>query len=696
VGAGGGGQGPGRHPGDRPGRRRRAQADPAEAAWVVGHLRPLVGLAGGAAGDGGVRREEAFAAWRRFVEGLAGHGPAVLGVEDLHWADDVLLDFLDHLADWAAEVPLLVVTTTRLRADAEVPLPETVQALIAARLDTLPPERKALLHDAAVVGRVFWSGVLAGMGGVDEPEVRGGLRERAAKALLRRSRRTTVKDQLEYAFSHVLVRDVAYSQLPRAVRADKHRRAAEWLEALAPDRAEDRTELLAHHWQAALRYARVTRRPPRPWPIGLGWPCGRPATGPSGSTPSPPPTAGTPPPWSCGRPPTPSGRGCCCAWGTPASTPPRPATSCWWRPVTGCWRSVTGGPTPAKALVLAGLAQTPAMQGSSDEAIRVGRQALALTEELGLDDDKVRALIAIGLGRVFGGDPAGVDDLERAVAATGRNSPLSVPACGNLATSLVALGELARGFELQTRAREAAERFGLAASLRWLQAERTIHDYWRGDWRAALSGADRLIAEAEAGSPADSDGLCRLGRGSIRLARADLAGALADAAAAVELAKLTGYIDQLPALAFHARALLAGGRDQEAEAAAGQLLAVLEERGVLPMDPDWSGNLAVALHALGRGDELTRLVAHARTPTRWLQAAAALVVGGFERAAELYEAIGSRPDEAFARLRAAEQLLAAGRRGEGEAQLRRALAFYRRVGATAYLREGEALLTASA
>ena len=86
--------------------------DPAEAGWVLGQLRPLVGLSGEAEA-GSDRQAEAFAAWRRFVEAVAEQGPAVLVVEDLHWADETLLDFLDHLVDWAAEVPLLLVTTAR-------------------------------------------------------------------------------------------------------------------------------------------------------------------------------------------------------------------------------------------------------------------------------------------------------------------------------------------------------------------------------------------------------------------------------------------------------------------------------------------------------------------------------------------------------------------------------------------------------
>ena len=83
-----------------------------EAEWVEGHLRPLVGLASsnGAWQD---RRSEAFFAWRRFLEALAGVRPLVLVFEDLHWADGDLLDFIEHLLEWANEVPLLLVCTAR-------------------------------------------------------------------------------------------------------------------------------------------------------------------------------------------------------------------------------------------------------------------------------------------------------------------------------------------------------------------------------------------------------------------------------------------------------------------------------------------------------------------------------------------------------------------------------------------------------
>jgi class 3 adenylate cyclase/tetratricopeptide (TPR) repeat protein len=295
-----------------------AEDDP-DRAWLLARLAPLVGAPAEPAAQ-----EESFAAWRRFCEGLAAERTTVLVFEDLHWADPALLAFLEHLADWAEDVPLLLLCTARpelyerhptfganarnaqrinlaplsdgetaqlvsalmeravlpaerqqvlleqaggnplyaeefvrLLADRGrlgegVELPASVQALIAARLDTLPAERKSLLQDASVLGKVFWSGALAAMGGRDRHDVELALHELARKELVRPARTSSMEGEQEYGFWHVLVRDVCYGQIPRAARATRHQLAAAWIEEQAGERAEDLADVLVYHCEAAL------------------------------------------------------------------------------------------------------------------------------------------------------------------------------------------------------------------------------------------------------------------------------------------------------------------------------------------------------------------------------------------------------------------------------------------------------------
>jgi class 3 adenylate cyclase/tetratricopeptide (TPR) repeat protein len=312
--------------------------EPPEAEWLRARLAPLVGIADPEAAR--PERAELFAAWRRFVEAIAATHPLVLVVEDLHWADPAMLEFLEHLGDHATGLPLLVVATARpellerqpgwgdgrgnastihlgsltdaqtatlvaalagrsalpaplrallleraggnplyaeefvrLLADRgllgdgqpagapEIPVPETVHGLIAARLDTPAPAARAVLHDAAVIGRVFWSGAVARMGGAGDGEVQARLRELEQRQLVHRAATSSVRHQDEFAFWHALVRDVAYAQIPRAGRARRHRTAAEWLETVAGERVADLAEVIAHHYGQALAYARAAGEP---------------------------------------------------------------------------------------------------------------------------------------------------------------------------------------------------------------------------------------------------------------------------------------------------------------------------------------------------------------------------------------------------------------------------------------------------
>jgi tetratricopeptide (TPR) repeat protein len=142
-------------------------------------------------------------------------------------------------------------------ADGDIPVPESVQALIAARLDTLPAERKALLQDAAVVGKVFWAGAVKAVGSRSDEAVAADLQELVRKELVRRARESSVANDSEFSFWHILVRDVAYRQIPRAERARRHRAVAQWIEQIAPGRVTDYAELLAHHYGQALELERA-------------------------------------------------------------------------------------------------------------------------------------------------------------------------------------------------------------------------------------------------------------------------------------------------------------------------------------------------------------------------------------------------------------------------------------------------------
>ena len=298
--------------------------------WLRDRLLPLLGVSAGP-----VERDELFGAWQTFLEGLAATSPAVIVLEDVHWADDGLFAFLASLVESSSKARLLVIATTRpidpgasrlvgfdhirlaplspaeterlidslldgvlppdlqrtiveraqgnplfaeefvrllldrdfldrvdgvlrLREGAEVPLPDSINALLAARLDTLPRERKALLADAAVIGSVFWAGAVQALSGRDAAIVEVELSELALVELISVVPTSSVAGEQEFAFWHALARDVAYGQLPRAQRAARHVAAAAWIEERAGERPDDVVELLAHHYATALDLARAT------------------------------------------------------------------------------------------------------------------------------------------------------------------------------------------------------------------------------------------------------------------------------------------------------------------------------------------------------------------------------------------------------------------------------------------------------
>lgn len=146
--------------------------------------------------------------------------------------------FLEELAASLAE------RTT----SSEHELPHSVKAIIAARLDCLPPSARSVLLDAAVLGRIFWRRPLEQLG--DD----GGLAETLdlleARDFIRRQP-SRVEDDEQFAFRHILTREAAYATLPKAVRRERHATVARLLEAATADRAGRSAALLAHHWREA-------------------------------------------------------------------------------------------------------------------------------------------------------------------------------------------------------------------------------------------------------------------------------------------------------------------------------------------------------------------------------------------------------------------------------------------------------------
>ena len=129
------------------------------------------------------------------------------------------------------------------------PLPDTIHAVIAARIDALEPGEKRTLQEASVLGRTFWEEpvALAIGSGVSES-----LRGLERKGLIQPVSKSTIANQIEFQFKHALVRDVAYQSLPTARRARSHAEQAAWIEMLAGERSDEFVELIAHHYVAAL------------------------------------------------------------------------------------------------------------------------------------------------------------------------------------------------------------------------------------------------------------------------------------------------------------------------------------------------------------------------------------------------------------------------------------------------------------
>jgi class 3 adenylate cyclase len=770
-----------------------AVEDPSDARWIESHLRPLVGLEADT-GLGGDRRGEAFAAWRRFLEALAEQRPLVLVLEDLHWADDGLLDFVDELVDWLSGVALLVVCsarpellerrpgwgggklnastiglsplsqeqTARLISEVlersvlpaeiqqallersggnplyaeqfaklylergsadDLPLPETLQGIVSARLDGLSADEKALLQDASVVGKVFWTGALHRA--PDETTKLLHVLER--KGFVTRQRRSSVESEGEWAFAHMLLRDVAYGQIPRAERARKHRETAEWIERLG--RAEDHAELLAFHWRSALDVARAAGEEPSALetPVRLALR----AAGDRAFAVNAYPAAAAYYDDALALWPEDESekatllyrfadalyiasderalgalekaRDALLAAGDreTAAEAELSLSRIWWHRgqsdearvhETRAEELVGGASSLTAGRVLAFIARTRAIGGDPSHGLRLATDALALAEKF--DDDELRAhsRATVGLAKNYLGDPTGADDEARALEiAVAANSPIAGAIANNVAVQAVFAFEWSRAGELFDEGQRIAERLGDASSVRWLRAQRAALALLFGRWDEAVDMIEEFIAECEAGSPHYLEGMMRRERGRIREARGDVEGGLADYGYAVALARSTNDPQELgPNVGAAIAAFEVHGRLDDARALGRELVDLARlypHEAALTLSLDF----VFARAALEYEVELREVLRDAPHP-RWKELALSCLDRDFVRAAEMWAETGSPTWEARLRLRAAEELVETGHRAEAEEQAARSLVFYRTVAATYYVDCCEALL----
>jgi class 3 adenylate cyclase/tetratricopeptide (TPR) repeat protein len=284
-----------------------------ESEAVADLLAVALGVLGAAEGER--TPEQLTWATLRWAEQLADVQPLVLVFEDVHWAEEPLLELIEHVARTLRNAPLLIIAVARpelldtrpswgggirsasaidlvpldareseeladaLLGKSNVPpaqralvleraegnplfleeiarvlgeedgierIPDTVQALIAARIDRLDADEKRILQSAALVGRVFWRGALDRL--APDLEVGSLLDGLLAREFVVPEERSTISGDRAFRFKHVLIRDVAYSGMSKAQRAEEHQVFAQWVDERAHD---EFAEIRAHHLDEA-------------------------------------------------------------------------------------------------------------------------------------------------------------------------------------------------------------------------------------------------------------------------------------------------------------------------------------------------------------------------------------------------------------------------------------------------------------
>jgi class 3 adenylate cyclase/tetratricopeptide (TPR) repeat protein len=255
--------------------------------------------------------EETFWAYRKLFEALAKEKPLLFLLEDIHWAEPTLLDLIEHIVEWTPDVSMLILCLARpefaeerpgwpgdrvelrplqyeeavalvgslgtgvdvnvqaravtvaegnplfleqmlaLTTDedsGDISVPQTIQALLSARLDRLENHERSLLEAAAVVGKEFWRRAVVHLS-PPETEV-SALLQRLVRRRLIDTERSSLPGEDAFRFGHILIREAAYAGIPKGKRAELHERFADWLQEVE----SPYEEIVGYHLEKAFRY----------------------------------------------------------------------------------------------------------------------------------------------------------------------------------------------------------------------------------------------------------------------------------------------------------------------------------------------------------------------------------------------------------------------------------------------------------
>jgi tetratricopeptide (TPR) repeat protein len=605
-------------------------------------------------------------------------------------------------------------------------VPETVQALVAARLDTLRPELKAALHDAAVVGRVFWSGAVASLGGRDAGEVRRDLNELVHREFVRPLRVSSIEGEDEFSFWHALVRDVAYQQIPRSPRGEKHAAAAAWVEDVAEDRLEDHAEILVHHYGLAAELARSAGHDAHDVETSLvrvlllaGERAAHLDTAAAEayfrravelSEPDELARAGALArlaPVLLQRGAVEEGAAAAeAAMATLRVHEPAAAAELLGVLATGAWSR--GDMTQAQELQAEAFeilerqpsaelvaqyghaAHRAAIGGRFDEATQLMDKGFPLADELGVED--VTALLnARATVRGYGGDPACLDDIRRAIEigqrlGLGRSTAVSMNNLGDGLGYFVGLREAKAQLE---EAIEFSTSRGLEYSAMWERGERLRALFHLGEWDELRLEADVVVSFVQARGGSQLEIIARTHLAGVLVHTGELAEAVTNADRLLPRARESGDPQVLvPGLTIAALVAAAEGDEQRALGYVTELegltrFSVWRSYGLL-----WPARIAVAGGRLELAEAFLDGAGSASVWERCTQLAGVALLaearGGRDEASALYResaerwlAFGSIVEQAYA-------LLGAGRCGDAKAA-REGEAIFERLGASPVL-----------